>query len=133
MRKGKGTEQITITEETYIEGADVTLEPGDVIEVASGDGVRPLYEFTEEELRDIWKDAGNILAIFRKETRDFIAAYLDEVEDPKRTPYNAKLFSRELGSILVAIMWDEVKFVARSRDIITKEVLESMIDRLEDF
>ncbi len=36
MRKGKGTEQITITEETYIEGADVTLEPGDVIKIAEG-------------------------------------------------------------------------------------------------
>ncbi len=36
MRKGKGTEQITITEETYLEGVDITLEPGDVIEVAAG-------------------------------------------------------------------------------------------------
>ncbi len=35
MRKGKGTDRITITEETYLEGADVTLEPGDVIEVYS--------------------------------------------------------------------------------------------------
>ncbi len=33
MRKGKGTEQITITEETYIEGADVTLEPDDKVRV----------------------------------------------------------------------------------------------------
>ncbi len=35
MRKGTGTEQITITEQVYIEGADVTLEVGDVIEVSA--------------------------------------------------------------------------------------------------
>ncbi len=37
MRKGKGTDRITITEEVYIEGADVTLEPGDVIKIAEGE------------------------------------------------------------------------------------------------
>ncbi len=53
MRKGKISEQITITEETYLEGANVTLEPGDVIEVYSA-GTE--YEIIKEGMADVWTE-----------------------------------------------------------------------------
>ncbi len=75
MRKGKGTDRITITEQVYIEGADVTLEPGDVISIRE----------VKTEFRNLqfWQQA------FRAEVRskkfrnvdDMIEYFVDTIEE----------------------------------------------------